>query len=52
MGSLEYRKQGNALALYGGRFDGGRFVSSETASGTTSRSLYFITDHLAVSASC
>ena len=46
LGSLEYRKQGNALALYGGRFDGGRFVSSETASGTTSRSMYFITDHL------
>ncbi len=46
LGSLEYRKQGNALALYGGHFDGGRFVSSETASGTTSRLMYFVTDHL------
>ena len=45
-GSLVYRKQGDVLTLESAGFSGGRFVVSETTSGTTCRPHYFITDHL------
>lgn len=46
LGSLIYKKHNNTLTLESAGFSGGRFVATETTSGTTYQPNYFITDHL------
>lgn len=46
VGSLVYKKQNGSYALESAAFSGGRFVATETASGTTCLPHCFVTDHL------